>query len=640
MAEAGTVGEEVGEDAREPRALTLLHDSAWDAGMLEGADPDIAVTCVPWAERESIPDEAAVLLYLGDEQIRDLTSLALQRRWQIGLLPHPEGREAATALGVRGEVRSLVSHYAQAPVIAVDAVTCNGELVFSSVVIGRVLSLRPYDINRPQTVWSQFTGALKGLGKLGLRNYRITTAKEQTIQFAALGLVAVGQTQSSLVGKRFDENLAVADGRVSLLALAPRSIASYLKFMVRLLLPRKISLSKLPSSLGLIQSERLHLEAPEGMEYLLDGKPVHAGEIELQVLEGRLSLLPGPALQLRPETPQSSGKDTVRLNHIPEDEGALALADHSLPLFPHATEEEYRGLFTALRENTTPSSSYQVLMVLSVMLALTGLYANSAPVIIGAMILAPLMAPIITLAMGLARSEPNLIRGAVYTLGIGVAWGLGCAVLLAWAMPLDIPTPEMKARMSPTLLDLLVAVVSGMAGAYAHAKEEIAKSLAGVAIAVALVPPLSVAGIGLGWGEWEMARGALLLLITNLVGIALAASATFLILGFAPFKRARKGLGITLLLVLIISAPLSVAFAHLVQQGRIQEQVPRGSLTLAGQVVEVGQVSVRVGEPHLVRVTLSSPRQLEALHVDALKQIISERVGEPVELEAQLNIRR
>jgi uncharacterized hydrophobic protein (TIGR00271 family) len=453
-------------------------------------------------------------------------------------------------------------------------------------------------------------------------------------------MVAVGQTQSSLVGRRFDENLAVADGRVSLLALAPRSIASYLLFMLRLLLPRKISLSKLPASLGLIQSERLRLESPEGMEYLLDGKPVHANEIEFQVLEERLKLLPGPALQLRPDTPRGSGKDTVRLNHIPEDEGARALADHSLPLFPHATEEEYRGLFTSLRENTAPSSSYQVLMVLSVMLSLTGLYANSAPVIIGAMILAPLMAPIITLAMGLARSETNLIRGALYTLGVGVAWGLVCAVLLAWAMPLAIPTLEMKARMFPTLLDLLVAVVSGIAGAYAYAKEEIAKSLAGVAIAVALVPPLSVAGIGLGWGDWEMARGAFLLLTTNLVGIALAASATFLLLGFAPFHRARKGLAVSLLLVLIISAPLSVAFAHLVRQGQIQEQVPRGSLTLAGQTVEVGQVSVRVGEPHLVRVTLSSPRQLEAVHVDALKQIISERVGEPVELEAQLNMRR
>ena len=80
-------------------------------------------------------------------------------------------------------------------------------------------------------------------------------------------------------------------------------------------------------------------------------------------------------------------------------------------------------------------------------------------------------------------------------------------------MPIDNLTAEMQSRISPTLLDLAVAVVSGIAGAYAHAKEEIAKSLAGVAIAVALVPPLSVAGIGVGWGDWDMASGAFLLLI-------------------------------------------------------------------------------------------------------------------------------
>ena len=99
-----------------------------------------------------------------------------------------------------------------------------------------------------------------------------------------------------------------------------------------------------------------------------------------------------------------------------------------------------------------------------------------------------------------------MIRSSVKTVGVGIAWGLGCAVLLAWLMPFDVATDEMKSRMSPNLLDLFIAVISGVAGAYAHAKDEIAKSLAGVAIAVALVPPLSVAGIGLGWGYWHMAR--------------------------------------------------------------------------------------------------------------------------------------
>ncbi len=618
----------------------LIHDSSFDSERAAAWVAAAELVLVPFAERESIAAGARVLLWLGDEQIRELGDLVLAREWVIGLLVHPEARAACAALGVKGNPAQLIEHYQAAEPIDADALTCNGELVFSSVVIGSVLSLRPYDINRPQSNWSLLRGALKGLGKLTLGSYRLTTAKEQTVNMGALGLMAVAHTQSSLVGRRFDANLSIADGRVSLLALAPRSILAYLWMVLRVLLPGKISLSRLPGSLALVQSERLHLESTGGFEYLLDGKPVHAAELDLVVQPGGLCLLPGPALAPRSEGSKPSSRETVRLNHVPVDDAARAMTGKHLPLFNHASEEEYRELFISLRENARASSSYQVLMVLSVMLALAGLYANSAPVIIGAMILAPLMSPIMSLAMGLARSDTALLRGAVRTLAIGTAWGLGCAVVLAWLMPFDLATAEMQARMSPTLLDLMVAVISGIAGAYAHSREEIAKSLAGVAIAVALVPPLSVAGIGLGWGDWQMARGALLLLTTNMVGIALAASLTFLVLGFAPFTRARKGLGVSLALAALISIPLYVAYDHLVERSRLEERVPEGRFQVLDQAVYVSHVRATLGDPPLVSVIVSSAERLENAHLDELKQLISEQVGHEIQLEAQLNIRR
>lgn len=620
--------------------LYLIHDTSLDPQAFSESVPEIPFTALPWSERDTPPNAARVLLCLGDEQIREIAHQALERQWEVGLLPHAEARQAMATLGVKGEFEEVFRHYLGAKSIGADVLTCNDELVFSSVVIGRVLTLRPYDINKPQTGWSVFIGALKGLGKMSLRPYKLTTGKDQSIHLAAVGLVALGHTQSSLVGRIFSDNLGISDGRLSLLALAPRSIINYLWFMLRVLLPGKLSLAKLPPSLGLIQSDRLHLEAPTGTEYLLDGKPVHATEIEFKVLAEQLRLLPGPALKSRQEEQKPKDKDTVRLNHIPVDEAARPLEDKHLPLFRHATEDEYRDLFVSLRDSATASSSFQVLMVLSVLLALTGLYANSAPVIIGAMILAPLMSPIVSLAMGLARTESNLIRQSLLTLLIGVAWGLACAILLAWIMPLDIPSAEMLARTSPSLLDLLVAVISGVAGAYAYAKEEIAKSLAGVAIAVALVPPLSVAGIGVGWGQWDMAGGAFLLLITNFVGIALAASVTFLVLGFAPFSRARKGLGITVLIMLLVSAPLYLSFVHLVEKDTILTQVPTGEVQLGGMPVQVSRVRISVAKPYVVSVVLSSPERLNRAQVDELKKIITDRVGQPIVLEAQLNIRR
>lgn len=619
--------------------LFLIHDSKLLAADIEELSALASVTFIPWAERDTAPRKARVLLYLGDEMIREVATTALELQWEVGVLPHAEARQAMVALGVRGELKQVFQHYLTAPLMMADALTCNDELVFSSVVIGRVLALRPYDINRPQTPWSLIAGAFKGLGKLQLGLYHLTTGKEKDIHLAALGMVVMGQARSPLVGHTIAHDFGAGDRRLSLLALAPRSITSYLWFLLRLLWPKKISLSQLPASLGLIQTDRLRIVAPRGMEYLLDGKPVHTSEVEFKVLEGRLHLLPGPAMTPRAETPAAASKETVRLNHIPQEEEAGPLLARELPVFSHATEEEYRELFVSLRDNARVSPSYQALMVLSVLLALAGLYANSAPVIIGAMILAPLMSPIVSLAMGLARSDSGLIRTAIRTLLLGVAWGLACGILMAWLMPLDIPTSEMKMRMAPTLLDLLVAIISGIACAYANAKEEIAKSLAGVAIAVALVPPLSVVGIGLGWGDWGMAAGASLLLVTNLVGIALAASVTFLVLGFAPFKRARAGLGATLLILLVISVPLSLSFSHLVERQRIVEQIPTGSIQLQGVRVHVDHVEVSLDEPPLVKLVLSAREPLNAPQVGELKALISEQLGQPVQLEVQSNIK-
>ena len=246
-------------------------------------------------DKESLTQALTDLLGDGQGNI-DLAGLARARQWEVGILPHPEARQAMSAMGVKGELAEMFNHYLKAPVISADALTCNEELVFNSVVIGRVLALRPYDINLPQTRWSFFLGALKGLSRLRLSPYRITTGKERTIQLAAIGLLALNHTRSTLLGRNFSDDLSIADGRLSLLALAPRSIVSYLWFILRLMWPGRIALANLPGAVALVQTDRLLLAAPRGCEYLLDGKPVHANEIEFHILEGRLRLLPGPAL--------------------------------------------------------------------------------------------------------------------------------------------------------------------------------------------------------------------------------------------------------------------------------------------------------------------------------------------------------
>ncbi len=616
----------------------LIHDGTLDLDAVAEAAPDRTIVVLEWDQRLAPPSAARVLLFLSTDQIRELAPVSLERQWEIGILPHDDAGRARRALGVKGDLGDALKHALEVESVAADILTCNDRIVFTSVMVGEALNLRPYDAREIPDRRSYVADVFRSIKNLHLKGYRITVGEDQKINLAAFGFVVLDHTQSKLVGRSFSGTLNIADGRLTMLALAPRSIISFLWFMLRVLMPRKISLARLPDAMGLIRSRRILIEADEELEFSLDGELETAPSLEFRILEERLRVLPGAAMSSDGES--SPDKEQIKVKHLPVGETAKQMAGSSLPFFSHASEEEYRDLFSLLRDSSKLTSSYLVLTVLSVLLALSGLYANSAPVIIGAMILAPLMAPIISLAMGIARTQATLIRRSLRTLLVGISAGLGCAIVAAWIMPLENITPEMQARMTPTLLDLSVAVISGIAGAYAHSKEEIAKSLAGVAIAVALVPPLSVAGIGLGWGHWPLAQGALLLFITNLVGIALAASVTFLVLGFAPFKTARKGMSVALLMLALIAVPLGFAFSDLVKQNRVLKLVPRGQVELAGSPVEVRSVSVRVGDETVVRVTLSSPNRLDAKHMDALKKIIADRVGHPVVLEAQFSLRR
>jgi uncharacterized membrane protein len=154
------------------------------------------------------------------------------------------------------------------------------------------------------------------------------------------------------------------------------------------------------------------------------------------------------------------------------------------------------------------------------------------------------------------------------------------------------------------------------------------------------VPPLSVVGIGIGWADWAMAAGAALLLVTNLVGIALAASVTFWALGFSPFRRARAGLGISLLILAIITVPLSLSFAHLVERVQILEKLPKGTMQFEDYSVQVDHADVTLGAQPLVTLVLASRESLGTAQVDEIKAHIVEKLGQPIQLEVQSNIRR
>jgi len=222
-----------------------------------------------------------------------------------------------------------------------------------------------------------------------------------------------------------------------------------------------------------------------------------------------------------------------------------------------------------------------------------------------------------------------MLKYGIKTILIGTLVSLLFAALVTLIIPLRLITGEIGARLSPNLLDLGIAVASGVAAAYAHAKEEIAKTLAGVAIAVALVPPLAVAGIGLGWFDWEVFSGAFLLYLTNLAGIIMFGGLTFLVLGFAPFRRARAGLIYTLIIIVLVCIPLTFSFNRIRQEAQITEMLESSEF---GDI-RLTDVKVRFGENPSVSLRLISSSTIEAEQIKQLKSEIERQVGKEIRLE-------
>ncbi len=202
---------------------------------------------------------------------------------------------------------------------------------------------------------------------------------------------------------------------------------------------------------------------------------------------------------------------------------------------PLRREEVAATLYLEAPERPAKQLAWWVMLVLSVAIATFAVLQDSTAVVIGAMLVAPLMTPILGLSAALVngwrrRSGRSLLQ---------VALGVAASVVIAYALSSWLPVvgsfatnTQITSRVSPTFLDMLIAVAAGAAGAFATVDRRVSQSIAGVAIAVALVPPLSVVGVSLGAGRFADAAGAGLLFATNFVAIVLSSAVVFLLSGF------------------------------------------------------------------------------------------------------------
>lgn len=222
---------------------------------------------------------------------------------------------------------------------------------------------------------------------------------------------------------------------------------------------------------------------------------------------------------------------------------------------------------------SVPSLSFYFLLGLSGVIATLGLFANSVAIIIGAMIIAPLIGPITAIAYSTTVANRRLLRRSFLTLLTGVMFTVLISWLIALLVGLKTTTPEILARTNPTLIDLVIALAAGAAGTFANTRRRIADALPGVAIAVALVPPLSVVGIGMALKDGSLAFGALLLFVTNLTGIIFSGVIILLLQSYGSLERAKQGLIYSLTMLLILGLPLGWSLKGLIVENNARYNV-------------------------------------------------------------------
>ncbi len=314
---------------------------------------------------------------------------------------------------------------------------------------------------------------------------------------------------------------------------------------------------------------------------------------------------------------------------------------------PVLSPADYTDLIQALRRGSKLSTDFLIMLGLAAAIASLGLLQDSAAVVIGSMLLAPLMTPMLGCGLALAQANPKLGRTAMKAILSGFLLTLCLSYFIGWITPGRDITIQVLARGTPNLLDLGIAVFSAAAGAYALARPNLAGSIAGVAIATALVPPLCSVGISLAYHEIMNAVGAAVLFTTNVVAIILGAAATFRMMGVTA-KRAEKRhrrwvfrtTGVLALLTLLLVIPLERSLERNIDLGKPQARMYPLTKSVADaleafveQQRDVALISAgRPGSLHAsadVIVVLSSPHPVPYSLADQITKLIRARTHNP-----------
>ncbi|MCP4435468.1 MAG: TIGR00341 family protein [Actinomycetia bacterium] len=312
-------------------------------------------------------------------------------------------------------------------------------------------------------------------------------------------------------------------------------------------------------------------------------------------------------------------------------------------LSPKERGDLVETLFFEPPKRVAKLASFWVMMVLATGIASFAIIQDSTAVVIGAMLVAPLMTPIMGVSAAAVNGWAKRLARSILLVLVAAA----AAVFVAWLIASWLPSvgpiannSQITSRVEPSLLDFCIAIFAGAAGAYATVDPRVSSSLSGVAVAVALVPPLGVVGITLQAGQYEWALGALLLFTTNVVSIVLAAVTVFVLMGFAAFppdetQRSRLSRVISVFGAgaLVILVPLSFTSQDLWNEASDEAKTSKVVLEWLPDDTKLELVTVE-SEGNEIEVVLTGPRLPE--NTDDLMDDLTEELGYRPTIELRL----
>lgn len=288
------------------------------------------------------------------------------------------------------------------------------------------------------------------------------------------------------------------------------------------------------------------------------------------------------------------------------------------------------GVWHEVEENSRWSYGYLFYVFTSAAIAILGLLQNSPAVIIGAMLVAPLMGPIMGMGFSLATFDFRGVKRAAKSVAYGATIAVCFTALIVLLSPIKTLTPELAARTQPNLLDLGVALFSGLAGAYATVRKK-GGTIVGVAIATALMPPLATVGFGIATGSGQVAGGAFLLFMTNFMTIAFTATFVARVFGFGHHltdKQTRLQAFSILAMFALLAIPLGVTLYKLAWETSTTAEINKVVSEAYDGEGTIDELAVNYdGEPVNVRAVVIAPQLLDEAEVTRLTRRIESICG-------------